>query len=141
MKSKRAGLALAILAVICLVGAIVAGSWSAKTEYGTGCGSYLSSSDSAYQDAYQRNMGMMGSAAYDTGSYSESDLGLPTGAFDVVARKMANEEVARCDEARQSTGIIAGMVLLAAVIAGIAAVFLLVRNGRPSKTPRPGATA
>lgn len=128
MKSKQVGLILAIGAVVLLVGTLVAVLWPVKTDYETSCGSFLASSDSVYNDAYQRNMGMMGDAAFDSGAYSESSLGLPSGAFDVVARNMANEEVTRCADKRQVPGIIAGVLLVVTLAAGATGAYLIIRG-------------
>lgn len=127
MRTNRVGLILAIGAVVLLVGTLVAALWPVKTSYGTSCGSFLASSDSVYNDAYQRNMGMMGDAAFGSGAYSEGSLGLPSGAFDVVARNMANEEVTRCSDKRQIPGIVAGILLVITLAAGGTAVYSFVR--------------
>ncbi|MEZ0341751.1 hypothetical protein ACAG25_17430 [Mycobacterium sp. pV006] len=128
MKSKRIGIIVCIAAVVLLVGTLVAGLWPVKSDYKTSCGSFLAASDSVYNDAYQRNMGMMGDAAYDVGAYSENSLGLPSGAFDVVARNMANEEVTKCAGKRQVTGIIAGVLLVLTLGAGATGAYLLLRQ-------------
>jgi hypothetical protein len=128
VKSNRVGLILAIGAVVLLVGTLVAALWPVKSKYETSCGSFLAASGSVYNDAYQHHVGMMGSAAYDVGAYSESSLGLPNGAFDVVARDMANQDVANCADKRQIGGIISGVLLVLALGAGGAGVYLTLRG-------------
>ena len=129
MKSKRIQLILAIAAAALFVATLAAGLWPVESKYETSCGSFLASSGSVYDDAYNRNIGMMDDAAYGVGVYSENSIGLPTGAFDVVARNMANDEVAECSDKRQTGGVVAGVLLLLTLGAGATAAYLIL-SGR-----------
>ncbi|MCC9186416.1 hypothetical protein [Mycolicibacterium mageritense] len=137
-RTKQIRLVFAIATVALLVGTLAAAFWPLRTPEKTSCGSFIVANSNVYNDAYQSNYGAMTDAAFDTGVRSENAIGLPTGAFNSVARKVANDEVTRCADKRQTTGITAG-ILLVLTLASAGAYFKSRQQG--NLTPDLATTA
>ena len=139
MKAKRLGLILAISAVVLLVGTMVAGLWPVKSNNKTSCGSFLAASSSVYNDAYQRQLGELDELrSTETQAQRQVRTGLDMlSGRDQSAelRQLANLEVTECADKRQTGGIVAGVLLLLALGAGGASVYLTMSGrGRPAST-------
>lgn len=133
MNNPRTPLIATIAAGILFLGAIIAALWPVETDLDTSCGSFLSANNNVYENAYQKYSGMIDGAAFDSGVSSELSVGLPSGAFDMVARNMANEEVEKCASARDIAGIVSGSLLVGAAGAGGAVLWLRSRRNETAE--------